>query len=39
MKYAIKMGSPAMIYIKSIIKVSSAIQKLMGGDTQTQRAW
>jgi hypothetical protein len=31
MKYAVEMGSGAMIYIPSIIN----IQKLIGGDTQT----
>jgi hypothetical protein len=31
MKYAIEMGSNAMIYIPSFIKTGSAIQKLMGG--------
>jgi hypothetical protein len=35
MKYAIKIGSGAMIYIPSFIKIGSAIQKLMGGDTAT----
>jgi hypothetical protein len=33
MKYAIEMGSGAMIYIK----VGSGIQKLIGGNTGTQR--
>jgi hypothetical protein len=31
MKYAAEMGSVAMIYIVSSIKIDSAIQKLMGG--------
>jgi hypothetical protein len=31
MKYAIEMGSGAMIYIPSFIKIGSCIQKLMGG--------
>jgi hypothetical protein len=35
MKYANEMGSGAMIYIPSIIKIGSAIPKLIGGDTQT----
>jgi hypothetical protein len=30
MKYAIKMGPGAMIYIQSFIKISSGIQKLLG---------
>jgi hypothetical protein len=35
MKYAAEMGSVAMIYIPSSIKIGSGIQKLTGGDTQT----
>jgi hypothetical protein len=31
MKYAVGMGSGAMIYIQSFIKISSGIKKLMGG--------
>jgi hypothetical protein len=34
MKYAVEMGSGAMIYIPSFINIGSGIQKLMG-DTQT----
>jgi hypothetical protein len=35
MKYAVGMGSDAMIYIPSFIKMGSGIQKLMlGGDSQ-----
>jgi hypothetical protein len=36
-KYAAEMGSGAMIYIPSFVKIDSGIQKLMwgGGDTQT----
>jgi hypothetical protein len=30
MKYAVKMGSNAMIYMQSFIKIGSGIQKLMG---------
>jgi hypothetical protein len=30
MKYAVEMGSSAMIYIPSLIKIGSAIQKLVG---------
>jgi hypothetical protein len=38
MKYTIEMGSGAMIYIPSFIKIGSAIPKLMGeGSTQTHR--
>jgi hypothetical protein len=36
MKYAVEMGSGAMIYLPSFIKISSYIQKLIG-DTQTHR--
>jgi hypothetical protein len=35
MKYAVEMGTGAMIYIPSFIKIGSVIQKLIGGDTQT----
>jgi hypothetical protein len=31
MKYAVEMGSGAMIYIPSFIKISSGIQKLIRG--------
>jgi hypothetical protein len=31
MKYAAEMSSGAMIYIPSLIKIGSAIQKLIGG--------
>jgi hypothetical protein len=39
MKYAVEMGSGAMIYsyIPSFIKTGSVIRKLIGGDTQTHR--
>jgi hypothetical protein len=30
MKYTVEMGSGAMIYIPSFIKIDSGIQKLMG---------
>jgi hypothetical protein len=33
MKYAVEIGSGTMIFIK----IGSAIQKLIGGDTQTHR--
>jgi hypothetical protein len=29
------MGSGAVIYVPSLIKIGSGIQKLMGGNTQT----
>jgi hypothetical protein len=31
MKYAVDMGSGAMIYVPNFIKTGSGIQKLMGG--------
>jgi hypothetical protein len=31
MKYALEMGSGAMIYIPSFIKIGSSIEKLIGG--------
>jgi hypothetical protein len=37
MKYDIEMGSGAMIYVPSFIKIGSGIQKLIEGDTQA--AW
>jgi hypothetical protein len=36
MKYAVSVASSAMIYIPSFIKISSGIQKFMGGNTDTQ---
>jgi hypothetical protein len=33
-KYAVEMGSGAMIYIPSLIKTGSAIQRLIGRATQ-----
>jgi hypothetical protein len=37
MKYAVEMGSGAMIYIPSFIGIGSDIQKLILWDTQTHR--
>jgi hypothetical protein len=37
LKYAIEMGSGAMIYLPRFIKIGSAIQKLIGGCKQTHR--
>jgi hypothetical protein len=39
MKYAVEMGSGAMICIPSLIKIGSTTQRLMGGytDIQTHR--
>jgi hypothetical protein len=40
MKYAVEMGSDAMIHIRSLIKIGSGIQKLIGREyTGTQTAW
>jgi hypothetical protein len=39
MKYAVEMGSGAMIYIPSFIKIGSAIKKLIRGYTDTQTPW
>jgi hypothetical protein len=36
MKYAVEMGSGAVIYIRSFIKIASPIQKCVG---VTQTAW
>jgi hypothetical protein len=36
MKYAVEMGSGAMIFIPSFIKIGSAIEKLTGENTDTQ---
>jgi hypothetical protein len=38
MKYVIEMGSGAMIYIPSFMKIGLAIQKLIEGDTQTAQS-
>jgi hypothetical protein len=37
MKYAVQMGSGAMIYIPSFIKIGSGIQKLWGRGRYTER--
>jgi hypothetical protein len=37
MKYAVEMGSGAMIYIPSFIKIGPGIQKLIQGEPQTHR--
>jgi hypothetical protein len=42
MKYAIEMGSGAMIYMPSFIKIGSGIQKLITGfhrNTYKHTAW
>jgi hypothetical protein len=36
MKYAVEMGSSAMIYIPSFVKTGSRIQKLRGEETDRQ---
>jgi hypothetical protein len=35
MKYAVEMGLGAVIYVPSVIKIGSGIQKLIQGDIQT----
>jgi hypothetical protein len=37
MRYAVEMGSGAMIYIPSFIQIGTGIQKLIGWDSQTHR--
>jgi hypothetical protein len=37
MNYAVEMGSGAMIYIATFIKIDSSIRRLIRGDTQTAR--
>jgi hypothetical protein len=37
MNYAVEMGSGAMIYIPSLIRIGSGIRKLIEGDSQTYR--
>jgi hypothetical protein len=39
MKYTVEMGSGAMIYMPSFIKIGSGINKLIGGFKDTQIAW
>jgi hypothetical protein len=39
MKYAVEMGSGAMMYIPSFIKIGSGIRKLIGRYTDTQTEW
>jgi hypothetical protein len=38
MKYAVEMGSGAIIHTSSFRKIGSGIQKLIGGYTDTQTA-
>jgi hypothetical protein len=38
MKYVDEMGSDAMIYVPSFIKIGSGIRKLIEGYSQTQTA-
>jgi hypothetical protein len=37
MKYAVEIGSGAMIYIVSFRNIDAGIQKLIGGETETHR--
>jgi hypothetical protein len=39
MKYAVEMGSGAMIYTPGFIKIGSDIQMLIRGFTDIQSAW
>jgi hypothetical protein len=39
MRYVVEMGSGIMIYIPSLIKTGSDIQKLIGERGDTQTAW
>jgi hypothetical protein len=39
MNYDVEMGSGAMIYVPSFIKIDSAIQQLIRGESQTQTEW
>jgi hypothetical protein len=39
MMYAFEMGSGVMIYVSSFVKIGSAIQKLIKGDSSRQTAW
>jgi hypothetical protein len=39
MKYAVEMGSIAMMHISSIINIGSGIQHLMGGGINRQSGW
>jgi hypothetical protein len=37
MKYTVEVGSGAVIYVPSFIKIDSGIQKLIGRDSKTRR--
>jgi hypothetical protein len=39
MNYAVEMGSGAMIYIPSFIRIGSVFQKFVGGYTDIQTVW
>jgi hypothetical protein len=39
MTYAVEMGEGGMIYITSLIKIGSGIQKLTEGDSRTYRQY
>jgi hypothetical protein len=39
MKYAVELGSDAMIYIPSFIKIGSGIQKFIKRYTDPQTTW
>jgi hypothetical protein len=38
MKYAVEMGSDAMIYIPNFIQIGSSIKKLLGREAHTARS-
>jgi hypothetical protein len=35
LNYAVEIGSGALIYVRSLIKIGSGVRKLIRGDTQT----
>jgi hypothetical protein len=39
MKYAVEMGSGAMVYIPNFIKIGASIKKLIEGILKAQTAW
>jgi hypothetical protein len=39
MKYVVEIGSGAVIYVPRFIKIGLGIRELMGGYTDTHRAW
>jgi hypothetical protein len=37
MKYAVEIASDGMMHVPSLIKISSGVRKLLGGDAHTDR--